>query len=42
MGETAWRGRCLAPQTWSIPDFVRTDLQTLRFAIAARESALLG
>ena len=26
--------RCLAPQTWSVPDFVRTDLRTLRLAIA--------
>jgi hypothetical protein len=26
--------RCLAPQTWSVPDFVRTDLRTVRLAIA--------
>jgi hypothetical protein len=25
---------CLAPQTWSVLDFVRTDLRTLRLAIA--------
>ena len=25
---------CLAPQTWSLPDYVRTDLRTLRLAIA--------
>jgi hypothetical protein len=27
----------LAPQTWSVLDFVRTDLRTLRLAIAAWE-----
>ena len=34
MGETAWPYPCLAPQTCSVPDFVRTELQTLRLAIA--------
>ena len=29
--------RCLAPQTWSVPDFVRTDLRTVRLAIACSD-----
>ena len=29
--------RCLAPQTWSVLDFIRTDLRTLRLAIACGE-----
>jgi len=29
--------RCLAPQTWSVLDVVRTDLRTLRLAIAQRD-----
>jgi hypothetical protein len=33
-GKTACSYRCLAPQTWSVPDFVRTDLRTVRLAIA--------
>jgi hypothetical protein len=37
MGETAWPFRCLPPQTWSVRDFVWTDLQTLRLAIATWE-----
>jgi hypothetical protein len=35
IGRTAWLYRCLAPQTWSVQDFVRTDLRTLRLAIAS-------
>ena len=37
MGETAWSCPCLAPQTCSVPDSVRTELRTLRLAIAAWE-----
>jgi len=29
----------LAPPTWSVPDIVRTDLQTWRLAIAQRATA---
>ena len=39
-GKTAWSCRCLAPQTWSVPDSVRTDLQTLRLAIANATAAI--
>ena len=34
MGETAWSCRCLAPQTCSVLDLVRTERRTLRLAIA--------
>jgi hypothetical protein len=37
MGEAARPYHCLAPQTWSVLDFVRTDLRTLRLAIATWE-----
>jgi len=37
MGETAWSCPCLAPQTCSVPDSVRTELRTLRLAIACRD-----
>jgi hypothetical protein len=37
-GETAGPYRCLAPQTWSVLDVVRTDLRTVRLAIAAGKS----
>jgi hypothetical protein len=30
----------LAPQTWSVLDFVRTDLRTLRLAIATWEKGV--
>jgi hypothetical protein len=39
-GGTAWSYHCLAPQTWSVPDSVRTDLQTLRLAIANATAAI--
>ena len=35
--KTAWLSRCLAPQTWSVQDCVRTDRRTLRLAIATWE-----
>ena len=34
MGRTALPCHCLAPPTWSVLDFVRTDLRTERLAIA--------
>jgi hypothetical protein len=36
-GETAGPCRCLAPQTCSVLDLVRTELQTLRLAITSWE-----
>jgi hypothetical protein len=36
-GETARCRCCLAPPTWSVPDFVRPDLQTWRLTIATWE-----
>ena len=33
-GETAWPCRWLGSATWSVLDFVRTDLRTVRLAIA--------
>src|SRR5690348_6870800 len=33
---------CLAPQTWSVLDFFRRDLRTLRLAIAVGKTARLG
>src|SRR5918995_1890579 len=44
-GDTARRRCCLAPPTWSVPDvpdFVRTDLQTWRLAIAQRATAAVA
>ena len=41
-GKAAWSCRCLSPQTRSVPDSVRTDLQTLRLAIAPGKRARLG
>jgi len=37
MGGTAWLYRLLGSANWSVQDFVRTDLHTLRLAIACSE-----
>jgi hypothetical protein len=42
MGETAAPCRCLAPQTWFVLDFVRTDLRTLRLAIGQEATTATG
>ena len=41
-GDTARCRCCLAPPTWSVPNFVRTDLQTWRLAIAQRATAAVA
>src|SRR5512145_107529 len=41
-GDTARCRYCLAPPTWSVPDFVGTDLQTWRLAIAQRATAAVA
>src|SRR6476660_5006844 len=41
-GETAWPCRWLGSATWSVLDFVRTDLRTVRLAIATSDHACYG